>query len=95
MEPIKNYLRFWGWLVMPMRHFQKTLIIMGSEVVPILLFWAVDGFQPCARRAPTPPKKIFFLFLDSITPNKPIHIFLYFWGVIGHAYAFAQNSKYH
>ena len=80
MEPIKNYLIFWGgWLVMPMRHFQKTLIIMGSEVVPILLFWAIDGFQPCARRALT-PSEMFFWFLDSILLTSPFVLFLYFWG---------------
>ena len=35
-----------------------------------------------------------FLFLDSITSNKLIHILKYLWGVVSHPYAIAQNHKY-
>ena len=53
------------------------------------------GFQPCARNAPT-PSDLFFLFLDSITPNKPIRTFFFLGGggVVGHAYTIGQNNKY-
>ena len=76
---------------MPLRHFQKTLIIMGSEVVslPILLFWVVDGFKSCARMAPTPSEK-FFCFSIVLLLTSPSVLFYISDG----CYAFGQNSKY-
>ena len=53
---------------------------MGSEVVPILLFWALDGFQSCARMTPTPQKTFFFFFLFLASITRPFVFFLYLWG---------------
>ena len=82
---------------MPMRHFQKVLVIMGYEVVslPILLFWAVDGFKSCARMTPTPLRKVFFSFSIVLLLTSPSVFFLnIFGGVVDHAYALGQNNKF-
>ena len=40
------------------------------------------------------PSETCFLFLDSITSNRLIHIFKIFMAVVDHPYALAQNYKY-
>ena len=62
-----------------------TLLSWSQKFYLHLLFCAVHGFKPCAKRAS---------HLDSITSNRLIHTFLIFLRVVDHPYAFVQNRKY-